>query len=422
MFAMAPLLAVSLAVSLSRVADAAAQQWPQYHGPSGDRSVPGAVAVAWPDSGPNVVWTAETSLGFSSFAVGGGRAFTLVDDRGEECCIALDAATGERQWKVVLGSAEYDGGGGAGEADNKGGDGPRSTPSLDGDRVYVLDARLTVHCLAAEDGEVHWTRDLVAEHAGRNIKWQNAASPLIEGDVVLVAGGGEGESLLGLDKATGAVVWKGFDERITHATPIVATIHGVRQAIFYLQSGLLSVDPATGREIWRTEYPFRISTAASPVVDGDVVYASAGYGVGAAAWRVLRDDGAWSLELLWRKANKLMNHWSTPVVRDGHLYGMFSFKKYGKGPVMCVDIRTGETLWSEEGFGPGNAILVGDHLVALSDRGEVVVIDATPEAYRERARHDVLRGKCWSSPAFVDGRLFVRSTVEAVCLDVAVGS
>ncbi|HMQ21072.1 MAG TPA: hypothetical protein PKE00_01190, partial [Planctomycetota bacterium] len=137
----------------------------------------------------------------------------------------------------------------------------------------------------------------------------------------------------------------------------------------------------------------------------------------APVFEVLRDDeGAFDVQLLWRKPNKLMNHWSTPLVKDGHLYGMFSFKKYGKGPLACVDLRSGETRWSQEGFGPGNCILVGTTLVALSDKGEVVLADASPEGYHELARRDVLKGKCWSQPAFADGKLYVRSTSEGACI------
>lgn len=109
------------------------------------------------------------------------------------------------------------------------------------------------------------------------------------------------------------------------------------------------------------------------------------------------------------------------MCKDGYLYGMFSFKKYGKGPIKCADIKTGEVQWSVDGFGPGNCIIVGDHVVALSDKGEVVLIETTPKEYRERYRADVLEGKCWSMPSFADGHLYVRSTKEGVCLDYSGG-
>jgi outer membrane protein assembly factor BamB len=416
-----PLLALALALPASAQSD-----WPQYNGASGDRrSAEVVTLVDWPDAGPPRVWEVPANLGFSSFTVANGRAYTLVTreiaERNLEVCIALDVATGEELWATPIGSAtpEYDGGGGAGADDNKGGDGPRSTPSHSGNRVYTLDAELVLAALDDATGETMWTQDVGRDYDGRNIRWQNAASPLVEGDRVFVAGGGPGVSLIAFDKNTGEEVWAVGDELMTHATPVAATIHDVRQVIFFVQYGLVAVDPESGDELWRAEYPYKVSSAASPVVYGDVVYVSAGYGVGGGAFRVSRSDDAFSTELLWQTRNKQINHWSTPVCIDGFLYGMFSFKKYGEGPLKCVDIETGETKWESDGFGPGNCIAVGEHIVALSDAGDVVLVEANPEAYAEIARAEVLTGKCWSSPAFVDGQLYLRSTDVAVRLDLS---
>jgi outer membrane protein assembly factor BamB len=411
-----PLLAALLPLvsSVTRLGN----DWPQYNGAGSDRTSVERVAVRSFDGEPPVAWRTRTNLGFSSFSVGGARAFTLVSRDSRETCVALDAASGEELWAAPLSEAEYDGGGDSGADGNQGGDGPRSTPSVDDGRVYCLDSRLVLWCLEAATGQPLWKRDIVAEHAGRLIQWQSAASPLLEGDLVYVAGGGPDQSLLAIDKSSGETRWKVGDERMTHATPIAATIHGVRQVIFFVQSGLVAVAPVSGEILWRIPYNYRTSTAASPVVEGDIVYCSAGYGVGAGAFRITKEGDTFGHEVLWRKRNKLMNHWSTPVARDGFLYGMFGFKKYGEAPLACVELATGETRWSEEGFGPGNVILVDDVVVALSDTGEVVLVVADPDSYREQARADVLDGKCWSSPAYSDGRLFVRSTREAVRIDL----
>lgn len=212
---------------------------------------------------------------------------------------------------------------------------------------------------------------------------------------------------------------KGFDETMTHATPTPATLHGQRQVIYFLKSGLLSVDPATGVELWRFAFPFRTSTAASPVVAGDLVYCSAGYGVGAGACRVTREGDRWTASPVYRFEgnNPLANHWSTPVLREGHLYGMFQFKEYGSGPVKCVNVATGKVTWEQPGFGPGNVILADGQILALSDDGHLVLIAAEPLRYRELARAKVLAGKCWTTPALSQGRVYARSTQEAVCLD-----
>ena len=394
--------------------------WPQYNGAGGDRTSPETLGLrAFASAGPPSTWKVPLGDGFSSFTVQDGRAFTLVARDGREELVALEATSGKELWSAPLGKTEYDGGGGSGADGNDGGDGPRSTPSVAAGRVFAFDALLGLFCFDAASGKPLWKHDLLAEFHGRNIRWQNAASPLVEGDLVLIAGGGAGESLLAFDAKSGAVAWKSGDETITHATPIAATIQGTRQAIFFVQSGLVAVVPKTGEELWRTEFPYRTSSAASPVVSGDIVYCSAGYGVCAAAWRIEKQGQKLVPALLWRAANKLINHWSTPVVKDGHLYGMFSFKEYGAGPLKCVELASGEERWAQEGFGAGNCILVGETLVALSDAGEVVLVEAQPKAYRELARADVLSGKCWSMPAFSDGSLYVRSTREGARLDLS---
>lgn len=398
--------------------------WPNYRGPAGNGIAAEVLtATTWPAGGPKKVWTAPAETGFSSFSVGGGKALTLVrrevDGNPMELCVAFDAATGKEVWaKELWLSDQYDGGGNAGTEENKGGDGPRSTPVIDGDRVYIIDAHLKVFALKLADGAQVWKRDIIKEHKGNMIKWQNAASPLIHGDHLYLAGGGPGQALLALNKADGKTVWKAEDDAMTHATPILAELHGMTQVIFFTQKGLVAVAPADGSVLWRHAFPFKVSTAASPVVWEDIVYCSAGYGVGAGAVRISKEGGAFAAKEIWRTENKNMNHWSTPVVRDGYLYGMFSFKEYGTGPLACLDIRTGEMKWSQAGYGPGNVILTGDRLLALTDSGELVLVEASPAAYRELARAKVLTGKCWSTPALDGGKAYVRSTVEGGCFDL----
>jgi hypothetical protein len=136
--------------------------------------------------------------------------------------------------------------------------------------------------------------------------------------------------------------------------------------------------------------------------------------------RLTKGGNSWTATEIYRlRGDKpVANHWSTPVVKDGHLYGMFQFKEYGAGPVKCVELANGAVKWEQPGFGPGQVILAGDKLVTLSDAGALVLIDPQPGAYKEVARADVLEGKCWSTPILANGRIYARSTTEAVCLDV----
>jgi outer membrane protein assembly factor BamB len=398
-----------------------AADWPQYRGSTGDGVC--AETLHWKTDGLKAIWKVPSEGGFSSLAIADGRAFTLslkeIDGASQEVLVAHNAASGAELWSVPLQVAKYDGGGNDGTPTNKGGDGPRSTPTIVGKNVIVLTSQLSLRSFDAATGKEVWTIDLKAQHAGRNIQWQNAASPLLEGGLIYVAGGGQGESVMAVNPADGSIVWKAFDEKMTHATPVAATILGQRQVIFFLQSGLLAVEPKTGKELWRYAFPYKVSTAASPVVGGDIVYCSAGYGVGAGAVKLTKEGDAFKATEIFRVPGNqpLANHWSTPVVKDGFLYGMFQFKEYGKGPVKCVELATGQVKWTKEGFGPGHVILMGNEVVALSDAGEIVRFAADSNEYKELGRQKVVEGKCWSTPTVSGGRLFVRSTKEAACLE-----
>ncbi|MES2705605.1 MAG: PQQ-binding-like beta-propeller repeat protein [Verrucomicrobiota bacterium] len=403
---------------------ASAADWPFYRGPNGDGETKAGVGKPWDSAGPKEVWKVGASAGFSSLTVSGGLATTLVtrDFEGSptEYCVALDAATGKERWSAPLKIAKYQGGGDSGANDNGGGDGPRSTPTLAEGKVYVYGSNLDLYCFDAKTGKPDWTVDVLKEYKGKNIAWSNATSPVVEGDLVIVAGGGKGSTFLAFNKRSGALKWKTGDDVITHATPTPAVIHGEPQLIFFMKSGLVSLSPKNGKELWKQDFPFKVSTAASPVVSEDVVYCSAGYGVGCASYEVKKAGLSYETHELWRKeGDELANHWSTPICREGFLYGVFGFKKYGSAPVKCVNIRTGEVKWSKDGFGPGNVILASDKLLALSDKGELVLIDAKPDDYKELARADVLDGKCWSTPTLAGGFIFARSTKQAACFAVA---
>jgi len=397
-----------------------AADWCQYRGSTSDGQSPEELrfeSYVTSNSLPRA-WQIAAENGFSSFAVADGKAFTIVgrqiDGVNREVLVALTAVDGKELWARPFGIARYDRGGDSGTPDNKGGDGPRSTPAAADGRVFVYSGSLKLVCFDAEDGKELWAQDIAKDFDGKNIRWQNASSPLLDNGCVFVAGGGAGQSLLAFDQKNGDNLWKTQDDTILHASPIAATIHDVRQVIFFTKSGLVAVAPKTGDVLWRQAFSAR-NAGASPVVSGDMVYCSAGYGAGAMVVRISKEGGTLSAEQLWKKPNEFMNHWSTPVAKDGYLYGLFGHAAYGVAPLKCIDMATGEEKWSKPNFGLGGVILVDGHLLALCDHGELCIVKATPDGYIQEGLFKAIDGKCWSTPAFSDGRLYLRSTTEAVC-------
>ncbi|MGA2864352.1 MAG: PQQ-binding-like beta-propeller repeat protein [Verrucomicrobiota bacterium] len=404
-----------------------AGEWAQYRGPQTAGVSGEKLLTTWSAAPPKCLWRVPTPAGLSSFSVSGGKVFTVVsrDVGGVLCevCVALDAQSGHELWAVPTGVAKYQSGGDSGTKDNSGGDGPRSTPAANAGRVYVYSSDMVLHCLEAATGKPLWKKDIIAEFGGKNIGWKSAMSPLLDGDLLYVAGGGAEQSLLAFNQASGAVAWKSGSDAPTHATPVLATIHGVRQVVYMMQSGLVAVAAASGQPLWQFPFPYRICTGCSPVVAGDIVFCSAGYEIGGAACQIVKKTEGFEAKELWRVKgdNAVASLWSTPVCKDGYLYGMISFKKFGQGPLKCVDLKTGQVKWEQPGFGAGQVLLAGNGLLALADDGQLVLVDPSPDAYKEVARLKTLPGKCWSSPALSNGRLYVRSTKEGACFDVSPG-
>jgi outer membrane protein assembly factor BamB len=417
--------AVTAAATLTPLARAA--DWPGFRGPNHDGI--SAETVAWPKT-VKPVFKVPVGEGFGTMAVAGNKVFLTAEGGGQEALLALDANTGERKWHHVLGRSIYE---------QQGGNGPRTTPATDGKLVVAYSTHLNLVACDAETGKVAWQHDVQAEFNGRSQmtggiqKWGNASSPVIDGDRVFVYGGGAGSTFLAFDKATGKLAWKAGDEKITHASPTVATIHGVRQVIFFCQSGLVSVDAATGAELWKFPHKYNVSTASTPVVggkDNDVVYCSAGYKVGAAAAKIAKDADKFTATALWRNTDEheLANHWTSCVYKDGFLYGIFGFKQYGQAPLKCVNLESGKVMWEKPGFGPGGTVLAGDTLIATGDKGQVAFVKATPEGYHATGGANLVEGKVWNAAIVANGKLYVRSTKQngnskeqgwLVCLDVA---
>jgi outer membrane protein assembly factor BamB len=405
-----------------------AGDWPQYRGPNHDGVSTDRIVKEWTGEATNAVWRSFFGNGLSSIAVSGGRVFTqtkrsvLGTDR--EVCVALSVTNGQELWATPLDTASYPEGGVGTD------DGPRSTPAVSEGAVYVLTSYLKLFRLDASDGSVTWQRDLRTLYGGNVIGWQNAASPLVADGLIYVNANSSTDSLMALRTSDGSLAWRSENERMTHSTPVLATIHGVRQVIFATQSGLISLDPQTGDRLWKFTYPFNYSTSlgASPVVSEDLVFATGAhsYGMGSVVLRASLSDGAWTTTRLWW-TNNPASHWMTPVAHDGFLYGQFGIQTYdsANAQLKCIDLRTGVQKWSINGFGRGGTLLVDGHVLTLTERGHLVLAKPDTNSYVEVSRFVAIpnyngsTNKCWNIPAVCDGRVIVRSTAQLACFDLS---
>jgi len=419
---MKPDLWIKLTLLVALAIPASAADWPQYRGPNHDGSSAEELRSDWSRIAPKVIWKRAIQPAWSSVTVAGGRAFTMVNRRiagqQREVCVALNAATGAELWAANLDTASYP------DAGTGSTDGPRATPTVDGDRVYVLTSYLKLHCLRADTGAVVWQRDFVAEFPGTEvINWQSAASPLVVGDLVYLNANVANQRLTAVRKSDGVTVWSGQNDTMTHATPVYSTIGGTPQVVFLTARGTVGVTPGTGAVLWRHSFtPSATSTAATPVVANDIVYASCAYSLGAWTARVTRNGNSFSVgQTDFKRSSSYQNHWATPVHHDGFLY---SVVERSTRSLACFSLAGRTNTWITNVVGSGNPgyaslIKVGGKLLVQTEAGELVLLEPNPTAYTEIARYQALGGTSWNHPAFSNGRIYARSNVEMVALDVA---
>lgn len=399
-----------------------AADWPQYRGPNHDGSSSETLRTNWAQTPPKVVWKKSINSAWSSITVSGGRAFTQVNrsvaGQQREVCVALNADTGAELWATPLDQAYYP------DAGTGGTDGPRSTPTVEGDRVYVFTSYLRLFCLRADTGGVVWSHDFIAEFPGTEvINWQSAASPLLVGDLLYLNSNVPSQRLMAVRKTDGVIVWRGQDDTMTHATPVYATIAGTPQVVFQTLQGLVGVTPDAGTVLWRYNFsPSSTSTAATPIVADDYVYGSCAYALGAWSARVTKAGNAFTVgQTDFKRSTSYQNHWATPVHHQGYLYSIVERSSHS---LACYSLAGRTNNWITSTVGSGNPgfgslIKVGGKLLVLRESGELVLLEPNPAAYTEIARYQALSGTSWNHPAFSNGRIYARSDTQIVALDVA---
>lgn len=405
---------------------AMAADWPQIRGANQDGISTEKISV-WPPEGPKLVWRVPLTQGYSSFAVCGDKVFTLIR-RGEvkgqlqELCVALDAATGKEIWASEIESGvKYLTETGTDSKGRTFGDGPRSTPAVGDGKVYVYSHGAKVCCLDAQTGKEVWRVDVLKDHGGegRVPKWGNSSSPVLDRDLVIVAGGGPGESILGINKNTGKVVWKTGDLLNSQGTPVVTSIHGERQVVFCLKNSIAGISVKDGKILWEGPWKGPIC-APHPIVCEDKAYFCAGNWGGVGLYRIVKETDGFHAKNIWEKGSQSSPWFNTPIFWGGHLYGTFGMKTAVK--FKCIEFATGKDKWASESdkFGrSGGSILIGDKLLVLSEYGDIVLVDPKPDAYKEIARFKAIDGGCYATPAFSNGRLYIRSIEEGACYDLS---
>lgn len=390
-FFLLPLAAASLA------AQSAGDDWPQLLGPERNLTYRGK----WSEKSSFAsLWTKPIGEGFSTPVVAQGRLLIFHRQNNREILDSLDPANGKEQW-----SAAYP----TGYRDDFGfSEGPRATPTVDGDLVFTYGAEGTLQCVNLKTGARVWQLDARQAFGVRKEFFGTGCSPLIDGARLLMNIGGEaGAGIVALDKLTGKTLWKALTHESGYSSPIAATIGGARHALFFTREGLVDADPATGRirfeQRWRARMAASIN-AAVPVVVGDEVFISASYGTGSVLWKIQGDKAT----QVWAGDESISSHYSTPVYKDGYLYGFHGRQEQGQ-ELRCIEWKTGKVKWSVPDLRAGTVTLAGTHLFVLRENGELLIAPADPKGFRPSKKVKVSEPGLRAYPALAGGRLFVRT-------------
>ncbi|HKS38483.1 MAG TPA: PQQ-binding-like beta-propeller repeat protein [Verrucomicrobiae bacterium] len=396
----------------------AAGDWPQWHGPTRDCRV--AAAEKAPTSlpkDPKPVWKIPAGGGHSSPVVAGGKLVYLDENGKNEVAHLLDARTGKEIWQTPF----------AERFEDEWGAGPRSTPTIDGDRIYAQSCDGEFRCLNLADGKVVWETSFEKDfgvkflgskaNEGTATRRGNNGSAVVDGDAVIVpVGSTEGATLVCFDKLNGKVLWKLGNDEAAYSAPLVATLAGVKQVVYLSAEALMGVERANGKLLWRV--PLKTAAkrhACSPVVLGDTVTVNS-HTFGTIRFKIVKNADGFEAAQEWCNKDLKTNLATAAAVGD-HLYNQGANKDY-----VCFDAKSGALKWTQTGFGLGkkdysSTLVVGQNLLVLTEDGTLLLLAANPEKYSELGRAQVC-GNTWSFPAYADGRLYVRDGRQVACYDL----
>lgn len=383
---------------------AATGDYPRFRGVDGSGVVLGAhLARDWSVDPPKLLWEQKVGAGWGSLAVAGERVFTQEQRGADECVVCYHRPTGRPLW-VHRDPAHYEG--------PSTGDGPRATPTVDGERVFTLGATGILNCLDRRSGQRHWSINILDDTKATAPPHGMVGSPLVVGELVVVcAGSTQGGTLVAYEKSTGQRVWSAGNDAAGYTSPQLFELAGTPQIIIVSPQIIKSHDPITGRVLWTHGFANEQQTNCSQPcqVGADRLLASSNYGKGCILLELKRDEsGTWTAHEIWHNRT-LQTKFSSPVVRDQFAYGL------DDGILECVSLADGNRQWKRGRYGHGQLMLVDDLLVIQAEDGRVALVEASPARFTELASFQPLADKTWNYPVVAGDQLLVRNANEAAC-------
>jgi outer membrane protein assembly factor BamB len=387
--------------------------WPQWQGPNRNAiSSETGLLDTWPKGGPKQLWKITgLGAGYSSPSVAAGRIFTMGNKDKLEYVIALDERDGKQLWAFPVGQERSNGGGYPG---------PRCTPTIEGNRAYALGLNGDLVCIDITNGQSVWRRDLRKELAGSPGGWGYTESPLIDGENLIITPGGKKNTIVALKKVSGEVVWNAQvpeGDSAGYSSVIAANIHGTRQYVQFMQRGIVSVEAATGRFLWRYNGAANgTANISTPVAFENDVFSASAYGKGGGLAKITRDAGKWTATEAYFTQD-MQNHHGGMVLINGYLYGS------NGGKLACLEFKTGKVQWQSNIPGKGSVTAAEGKLYYRNEsgKGKVFLIDATPEKFIERGQFeqpDRAKQNAWAHPVIANGRLYIADQDILLCYDV----
>ena len=406
-------IAVTLVFALQMAAVTGGQStsgtdWPQWRGP--DRtglSKESGLLKQWPVSGPSLVWSASNlGAGYGSISVSGDRIFVQGMKGRDSVVSILNRADGKPVWSKILGPA----------ANDDRGPGPRGTPTVDADRVYVLTENGDLACLRSQDGTVLWQRNILRDFGARNIPWLISESPLIDGNNLIVTPGGRNAGMVALDKMTGKTIWtsKELSDEAGYASVIAGDVQGVRTLMTLTAEAGVGVRASDGKLMWRYE-PVANSTAnvATPIFSDNKVFYTSDYGTGGVLLGLTAQNGEVKAQAIYT-TRELQNHHGGVVLVNGYLYG------FNNSILTSLEFTTGKVMWRDRSVGKGSLTYADGNLYILGEDNIVGLAEASPTGYREKGRFRIAdQGwPSWAHPVVSGGRLYIRNQGTLACYDI----